>query len=219
MHDNKRESRSHECVICSLFAANFHVIHRQSAMLLFHRPLLLRFSLREYDFEDEEEYHHGYTAHQYGGADVVQPSRKELACNRYPHTIDRVYHDRDRRPRDHIPHDLPGNVAVAAEGDVSLQREVDALREEGANQHRDKIAETAADDDLSGFVIQYVVSERVPGEVNSEQAHRNCRPAPCRTGQLKTKQVRQEGVNDILDNRYQVTKDEEETALAHPLCC
>ena len=179
--------------------------------------LFLRFPLREYDFEYEEEYHHGYTAHQYRGADVVQPSRKELARNRHPHAVDGVYHDRDHHPRDHVPHDLPGNVAMAAEGDVSLQREVDALREEGTNQHRDKIAETAADDDLSCFIVQNVVAERVPGEVDSKQAHRDCRPAPCCTSQLKAKQVRQEGVNDVLDNRYQVTENEEETALAHPL--
>ena len=60
---------------------------------------------------------------------------------------------------------------MALEGNVSLQRKIDALCEEGAKPVADRVAEAAADDYGARCVIVYGSADQAPGEIHAEEVH------------------------------------------------
>ena len=93
------------------------------------------FALREDDLIHKEEDDHGDAAVEHRGADVVDEVRHQQAGHRHPHTVDGVDDAGDDAEGQHIPADLLGKVALAAEHEVALDEEVDALANDHCN-HR-----------------------------------------------------------------------------------
>ncbi len=75
--------------------------------------------------------------------------------NGHPEVVEAVAGKRNQYPCDKVPHRLIEGITVALEGDVSLQRKIDALCEEGAKPVADCVAEAAADDYSARCVIVY----------------------------------------------------------------
>ena len=102
--------------------------------------LLFRFPLREDDLEHEEEDHHGHSSCDKRYKDVIDRRRHICRRNRHPQIVKPVADQGDHDPCDKIPHCLIYRVSVALEGDVPLEREIDALRHEGSHLIADKVA-------------------------------------------------------------------------------
>ncbi|VUX29924.1 Uncharacterised protein [Bifidobacterium breve] len=75
---------------------------------------------------------------------------------------------------------------MALEGDIALQREVNALGDERAHLIANEVAQATANDHSTGGVTHHVVTEQAPRKVHTEQAHVDLWPHEFRTGQILT---------------------------------
>ena len=104
------------------------------------RKLLFHLSLREDDLKYKEEDHHGDASRDECHEDIVDCRCNIRRRDRHPQIVESVADQGDHDPCDKIPHCLVYRVSVALEGDVPLEREIDALRHEGSYLIADKVA-------------------------------------------------------------------------------
>ena len=82
---------------------------------------------REYDFINEEEYHHGYAAIQDGGTDIVDKVRDEQTCDCNPDAVDGINDAGDDTKGKHVPCNLLSGVSVTSEDEELLNQEIDTF--------------------------------------------------------------------------------------------
>ena len=115
-------------------------------------------AFREDDFVDEEENHHRHTAVQNRRTDVINKVRNQQPCYGDPYAVDGVDDAGDDAECQHIPRDLLAQIALAAEHEIALNREVDAL----ANDHSDHIRAEIRQPTVGGIVAEDVPLEGFP---------------------------------------------------------
>ena len=169
--------------------------------------LLSRFAFREDDLVHHEEDHHRRAAVEDGGADIVDPVRHKFPGHRNPDTIHRVDDHRHDAESNHIPHDLIPNIALAAEDEVALDREIDCF----TNDHGNHVCCEVAQSTVGG-----IVAKNVPLEGLAEERHIDARPTEVSFRQ-RDEQLGQELQNQILEHRHQVADDDEQSTLPDPL--
>ena len=164
------------------------------------------FALREDDLIHKEEDHHGDAAVEHGGADVVDKVRHQQASHRHPDAIDGVDDAGDEAEGQHIPADLLGQVALAAEHKAALDGEVDALPDDHGDHISAEVGQTA----VSGVVAQDIPLEGLPeqGDVDAGPAEIHHRQTGKSLGQKLQQQV--------FEYRNEVGHDDKEAALTHP---
>ena len=163
----------------------------------------------EDDFVDKEENDHRHAAVQNGRADVIDEVRHQQPGYGDPHAVDGVDDAGDDAECQHIPRDLLAQIALAAEHEIALDREVDAL----ANDHGDHIRAEVRQPAVGG-----IVAEDVPLEGFAKQGHIHAGPAEIhhrQTAERSGQKLQQQ----ILEHGNQIRHDDEQTALAHPLGC
>ena len=145
----------------------------------------------EDDLVDEEENHHRHTAVQNGGADVIDEVRHKQSGYGDPHAVDGVDDAGDDAERHHIPRDLLAQVALAAEHEIALDGEVDALANDHGNHIRAEVRQAA---------VGGIVAEDVPLEGFAKQGHIHAGPAEIhhrqtaeRSGQKLQQQILEHG--------------------------
>ena len=109
----------------------------------------------EDDFVDEEENHHRHAAVQNRRADVINKVRHQQPGYGNPYAVDGVDNAGDDAECQHIPRDLLAQIALAAEHEIALNREVDAFTNHHSNHVSAEIRQTA---------VGGIVAEDVPLE-------------------------------------------------------
>ena len=122
----------------------------------------------EDDFVDKVENHHRHAAVQNRRTDVINKVRHQQPSYGNPYAVDGVDDAGDDAERHHIPRDLLAQIALAAEHEIALDREVDAL----ANDHSDHIRAEVRKPAVGG-----IVAEDVPLEGFPKQGHIHAGPA------------------------------------------
>ena len=118
---------------------------------------------------NEEEDYHRYAALDNGGKKVVKNGRKECGCNANPNAVDRVNDNGYYAPSNEVDRALDSDVTLAAEGELSLHKEVDNLTEERSNKECDEVCEAAN---------LLLITDYVEGEGYAEEIKLRVRPAP-----------------------------------------
>ena len=165
------------------------------------------FALREDDLIHKEEDHHGDAAVEHGGADVVDKVRHQQASHGNPDAVDGVDDAGNDAEGQHIPADLLGQVALAAEHKAALDGEVDAL----PNDHGDHISAEVGQAAVGGVVAQDIPLEGLP-----EQGNVDAGPAKVhhrQTGKGLWQKLQQQ----VFEHGDEVGHDDKEAALTHPL--
>ena len=129
---------------------------------------LFGLALREDDLIHKEEDHHGDAAVEHGSADVVDEVRYQQTCHCHPNAVDGVDDAGDDAERQQIPADLFCQIALAAEYEIALDGEIDAL----ADDHGDHVGAEVGQAAVGG-----IVAENVPLEGLAEQGDVDARPA------------------------------------------
>ena len=94
------------------------------------------FALREDDLIHKEEDDHGDAAVEHGGADVVDEVRHQQTSHRHPDAVDGIDDAGDDAERQQIPADLFCQIALAAEHEIALNGEIDALADDRSEERR-----------------------------------------------------------------------------------
>src|SRR5699024_1109721 len=121
--------------------------------------LLIRLSLREDDLKYKEKDDHRYAACDKCYKQVVNCRSYILLRNRHPQVIESVTDQRDRHPCDKVPHSLVDRIPLTLKCNISLEREVDALRKERTDFITDKIAKASSD---QHFTCRFICKHFVP---------------------------------------------------------
>ena len=132
------------------------------------RALFCLLAFREDDLIHKEEDDHGDAAVEHGGANVVDEVWHQQPSHRHPDAVDGVDDAGNDAERQQIPAHLICNVAFAAEHEIALDREVDALTDD----HGDHVSTEVGQTSVSGIVAQ-----NVPLEGLAEEGDVNARPA------------------------------------------
>ena len=112
-------------------------------------------AFREDDFVDKEENHHRHAAVQNRRADVIDEVRHQQSGYGDPHAVDGVDNAGDDAECQHIPRNLLAQIALTAEHEIALDREIDAL----ANDHGDHIRAEVRQPAVGGIVAEDVPLE------------------------------------------------------------
>ena len=117
----------------------------------------------------EEEDYHRYAALDNGGKKVIDHCGEECRCNANPNAVDRVNDYGYNAPCHKVDRALDSDVALAAEGELSLHKEVDNLTEERSNEECDEVCEAAN---------LLLITDHVEGERYAEETELCVRPTP-----------------------------------------
>src|SRR5699024_6026222 len=180
--------------------------------------LLIWLALRENDLEYKEKDNHGDTAGNKCYKKIVDRRRHICRCDRHPQVVESVADQRDHNPCDKIPHCLINRIAFALERNISLEREIDALRQEGSHLIADEVSEAASDHDCSARISYNVVSQQTPGKRYSKKFQIHLRPHKLSSRKPLSQYMKHDRKYKILKDRYTHTEYKEVKDLINPFC-
>ena len=169
--------------------------------------LLVGLALGKDDLVHKEEDHHGDAAVEDDRADVVDKRGDKQPGHCHPDAVDGVDNAGNDAEGDHIPHNLIGQVALAAEDQVALEGEVDAL----AHHHGHHVGA-----EVGQATVVHVIAQDVPLEGLTKQGDRDARPAEIHHRQ-PGKGRGQEGQQNVLKDSDHIADNDKQSALPNPL--
>lgn len=161
---------------------------------------------------------HGHTAGNHCGDNALERVAQGRVADQcvgdwIPHAGEQVHHQEYSNGGDAVGGNLDAQRAVALEGHVALEGEVDALAETDGYQIGQRERQAAGDDAVD--LLQGVADDGQV-EVHTEQGHRDVGPQPFGIAHHTAEQVGQEHEQQRLEECHKIAEQEEQAPLANP---